>query len=85
MNRASQNQQLEQSEMNAHEYDNDTLCEDNGTTVLEGVSLDSLLQDLWVYLTPSDNDKLKTKLATAIAKVIGISDDLKSLIIYERI
>ena len=25
----------------------------------------------------SDNDKLKTKLATAIAKVVGISDDLK--------
>lgn len=33
-------------------------------------------KNLWVY-DPSDNDKLKTKLATAIAKVIGISDDLK--------
>ena len=66
MNRASQNQQLEQSEMNAHEYDNDTLCEDNGTTVLGGVSLDSLLQEPVGLSDPSDNDKHKTKLATAI-------------------
>jgi hypothetical protein len=74
---ASQNQQLQPSETNAHDQDNDTLYEDNGTTVLEGVSLDSLLQEPVGLSESSDNDKLNTKLATAIAKVVGISDDLK--------
>ena len=75
INQTSQNKQLQRAEMNAH--DHDTLCEDNGTTVLEGVNLDSLLQEHVGSSEASDDDKLKTKLATAIAKIIGTSDELK--------
>ena len=73
----SQNQQLRPSETNVHEQENDTLNDDNGTAILEGANLDSLLQEPVGLSEASDSDKLKTKLATAIAKIVGISDDLK--------
>ena len=74
----NQTSYVETPETNPQEHDNANLHDDNFTTVLEGVSLDSLMQEPSVGLSdPSDTENLKTKLATAIAKAIGISDHLR--------
>ena len=62
----SQKQPLEPSEMNAHERD--TLCEDNDTTVLEGVNLDSS-KNRWVHLSPHIITNLKRNLQQLLPKL----------------